>query len=207
MSGARFSQNDHLQRNTHWWIFPRALPPMSFSHNEPHSSPVFPGDLPRTAVRSDPDSYGASAFPWDQGTWKPVCTFQEWGLCFPQSCGAPVHKPHWPSMPDALGALSPNARSPVVGTQHGAQNSHSCRCISVIQLLSSLWGFPPGRYGVANSMESPLLPLDVAFSLSSGVGYIFESFQSTWLKVVQNLVVILLFLQGKLSSSPSISPS
>ena len=38
------------------------------------------------------------------------------------------------------------------------------------------------------------LPLDVASSLSSGVGYLFESFQSIWLKVVQHLVVILLFL-------------
>ena len=39
-----------------------------------------------------------------------------------------------------------------------------------------------------------LLPLDVASSLSSQVGYLFESFQSIWLKVVQHLVAILLFL-------------
>lgn len=32
-------------------------------------------------------------------------------------------------------------------------------------------------------------PLDVASSLSSGVGYLVESFQSIWLKVVQHLVV------------------
>ena len=31
--------------------------------------------------------------------------------------------------------------------------------------------------------------LDVTFSLSSGVGYLFESFQSIWLKIAQHLVV------------------
>ena len=32
MGGARFSQNGHLQRNAHWWIFPSTLLPMSFPH-------------------------------------------------------------------------------------------------------------------------------------------------------------------------------
>ena len=41
--------------------------------------------------------------PGTQCTSKSVCTFQEWGLCFTQSRGAPAHKPHWPSMPDAGG--------------------------------------------------------------------------------------------------------
>uniref|UniRef100_A0A8D1L2Q0 Testis expressed 9 n=1 Tax=Sus scrofa TaxID=9823 RepID=A0A8D1L2Q0_PIG len=36
---------------------------------------------------------------------------------------------------------------------------------------------------------SPLLPLDVTSSLSSGVGYLFESFWSIWLKIAQYLVV------------------
>ena len=57
------------------------------------------------------------------------------------------------------------------------------------QLLSSLWGFPPGRYGVAHIGKSPLLPLDVASSLSSGVGYPFESFRSMGLKIAQYLVI------------------
>ena len=37
------------------------------------------------------------------------------------------------------GALSPKARSPGVRTWCGTQNSHFCRWVSVIQLLSSLW--------------------------------------------------------------------
>ena len=31
--------------------------------------------------------------PGTQGTWNPVCTLQEWSLCFCQSCGAPGHMP------------------------------------------------------------------------------------------------------------------
>jgi len=54
----------------------------------------------------------ALLFPGTQGTWKSVCAFQEWGLCFPQPLGAPVHKPHWPSVPATPGALFPNAWSP-----------------------------------------------------------------------------------------------
>ena len=39
-----------------------------------------------------------------------VCTLQEWSLCFPLSCVTSVLKPHWPSMPNALGSPPPNAR-------------------------------------------------------------------------------------------------
>ena len=57
------------------------------------------------------------------------------------------------------------------------------------QLVSSLWVFPPGRYGVVYIAKSPLLPLDVASSLSSGGGYLFEGFWSIWVKIAQPLVV------------------
>ena len=56
------------------------------------------------------------------------------------------------------------------------------------QLLSSLLGFPPRRYGVGYIMKSPLLPLDVA-SFSSGVGYLFEGFWYIWVEIAQSLVV------------------
>ena len=58
----------------------------------------------------------------------------------------------------------------------------------------------PGNCVSLSTMES----LDVASSLTSGVGYLFESVQFIWLKVVQHLVVILLFLWEKVSSSPSL---
>ena len=57
------------------------------------------------------------------------------------------------------------------------------------QLVSSLWGFPLRRYEVVYILKSPLLPRDVASSLSSGVGYLFEGFRSIWLRITQHLVV------------------
>ena len=88
-------------------IFPRALPPMSFPHNEPQS--CFPRRSSKNCSQVRPRAF---ALPWDPVHIKSVCFFQGWSLYFSQSHGAPVHKPHWPSMPDAPGALSPNARSP-----------------------------------------------------------------------------------------------
>ena len=207
MSGARYSKNGHLQGNTHWWIFLRALPPMSFPYNESHSPPVFPEYPPRTAVRSNPDSYGASALPWDPVHMKACVHLSRMGFLFP---------PVWSSCAQAplafnASSLSPNARSPGVGTWCGVQNSHCCRWVSVIQLLSSLLASHLGGMGQEVnrliSCNHPLLPPDVASSLSSGVGYLFEIFQSICLKAVQHLVVILLFLGAKLSSSPSIPSS
>ena len=99
-------------------LFPRLLLPVSFLLNEPHH-PIFPGDAARIAGKSDPDSYWVSALPWEPMHKKPVCTFQEWSLCFPQSCGAPAHKPSWPSVPNATGILlpmpDPQAWDPDVG--------------------------------------------------------------------------------------------
>ena len=123
----------------------------------------------------------ALLFPGTQGTWKSVCSFQEWGLCFPQPLGAPVHKPHWPSVPATPGALSPKAWSPGVGIWCGAQNSHSCRWVSVTQLLSSLWASHLGVVGLLISHNHPsyllmwsplcLLEWDIFLTVSSPFGW------------------------------------
>ena len=151
-------------------MFSRPLPPMSFPYNEPQSAPVFPGDPPRTAVGSDADSY---ALPWNPVHVK-VCVH----LSRIRSLFPPVPWSSCTQAPLAFnarcsGALSPCARSPHMRVWCVAQNSHSCRWVSVNQLVSSLWSFPPRRYGVVYIMKSPLLPLDVASSFSSGVGYLF----------------------------------
>ena len=57
------------------------------------------------------------------------------------------------------------------------------------QLVSSLWSFPPRGYGVVYIVKLPLLPLDVASSLSSGVGNLFDGFWSIRLKIAQTSVV------------------
>ena len=53
------------------------------------------------------------------------------------------------------GPPSPNARSPGMGTWRGAQNSHSCRWVSVIQLLSSLWASHPVSMGLLYHVITP----------------------------------------------------
>ena len=79
--------------------------------------PVFPGGPPRTAVRSDPDSYGDFSLSWDPVHVKDCVCLLRMGAPFPPVLwsSAPAHKPHWPLMPDAPGALSLSARSPHVG--------------------------------------------------------------------------------------------
>ena len=169
-----------------------ALPPQ-----QPHSAPIFPGCPPRTAVRSDPDSYGDFALSWASVHVK-VCM----GLLRMGSLFLPVL---WSLCAQA--PLAFNSRSPGMRTWCGAHNSHSYRWVSVIQLLSSLWGFPCGRYGVAYIAKLPFLPLDVVSSLSYAVGYLFKSFKFIWLTSAHHLVVIVLFLGEMLRSSPSILPS
>ena len=107
-----------------WWvgqIFPKWPPPekhllmkipKSFASNvlppnKPHS-PLF-----SQVVLQEPQP-GPTQFPTEtllcpgtQSMRTFVCTFQQFVPHFPQSHGAPAHQPHWPSMPDAPGALSP----------------------------------------------------------------------------------------------------
>ena len=66
------------------------------------------------------------------------------------------------------------------------------------QLVSSLWNFPPGRYGVVYIVKSPLLPLDVSSSFSSGVWYLFYGFQSIFVETAQSLVVNFVVLRREI---------
>ena len=72
-----------------------------------HIHPCFPSRTSKTAVRFDPDSNGYFAFPWDPVHMKVCMHLLEWGLHFSQTHGAPMHKPQWPSVPDALGLFLP----------------------------------------------------------------------------------------------------
>ena len=120
-------------------------------------------------------SSGASILlcPGTQCTRKPVCTFQEWGLCLPQAHGAPAHKPHEPPMPNALEAPPPSARPPGVGKWCGALTSHSCGWASLMWLLCSLWASRLVGVGLRGSCNCLSFHLDVPFSFSFGVGYCF----------------------------------
>ena len=84
------------------------------TNSEPQPSATFPEDRPRP-VGLIQILMESLLFPGTHCTWKPVCAFQMWSLCFPQSCGVPVLRLHWPSMPNVPGAPPPSARLPRLG--------------------------------------------------------------------------------------------
>ena len=87
----RFSQNGHLQRNPCWCIFQRALPAMFFPRHMPQSPTVFPGEAPKSTVRSDPGSYGDFALPWDPVHVKVCSHHSRMGSLFPSVlCTSPT---------------------------------------------------------------------------------------------------------------------
>ena len=61
----------HLLMNIPKTFASNVLPPQQATF-----TPVFPGGPPRTAVRFDPDSYGASALPWDPVNLKACAPFK-----------------------------------------------------------------------------------------------------------------------------------
>ena len=132
MNGARFFQNGSLQKSSCWWLFQGPKPPMSYPYSEPRPPPHSKETLQDLSVGLIQILIESLLCPVTQCTWNLVCALLEWSLCSPQSCGTPVVKPHWPSMPNVPGAPPPNARPPGVGTWHGASNSHTCGRASII---------------------------------------------------------------------------
>ena len=166
-----------------------ALPPQQAT-----VTPVFPGDPPRTAVRSDPGSYGASILPWDPVHMKAsVCLLRMW---------SPFPPVLWCSCAQASLAFNVRCSSSSFSQsqipRHGDLMWGSELSLLWVSLCgtvtSSLWASHLVCIGVLIPCNHPSYHLDEASSLSSRVGYLFESFQSIWLKVIQHLVVILLFL-------------
>ena len=77
-----------------------------FPLSEPHPSLASAGDHPILAGRFGPVSYEVTTlFPGSWWAWDLVWAPQEWSFFFPQSCGIPSVKPHWPSKPILWGFL------------------------------------------------------------------------------------------------------
>ena len=129
----------------------------------PHSEhPVFPGDPPKTAGRSDPDSYAVSALPWDPMHMK--------------SC---VHPPRvetlfplvpWCSCTQAL--LAFNTRCSGRSSQCQIPRHGNLTWGSELTLLWENFynrvcfqsvGCPSGGYGIVYIMKMPLLPSRCGF--------------------------------------------
>ena len=68
-----------------------------------------------------------------------LCAFQDWSLCFPQSCGSFKIKSHRPSRWDSLGIPSPFVGSPGWEAWSRGQNFHNNGRTSLVLLFSSLW--------------------------------------------------------------------
>ena len=176
MGGARFSQNGHLQRKVWLLNIPESFAFNVLPSQQATSTPVFPGCPPRTSDRSDPDSYGDLALPWNSVHVKVCVRLLRMGVSISPSPMELLRTSPTGLQCQMLQGLFLLVPDPHVGVWCGDQNSHSYRWVSVNQLVSSLWSFPPRRYGVVYITKSPLLPLDVASSLSSGVGYLFLRF-------------------------------
>ena len=111
------------------------------------SAPIPVGEpLPALAPSGDPPtlagSFGSVAcgvtapFLWvlvHTGFW--LC-LQKCSLCFPQCCGIPVIKFHWPSRPDSLGISSPFVRSLGWEAWHGVLNFQNSGKTSLVLLFS-----------------------------------------------------------------------
>ena len=113
-----------------------------------------------------------------------ICALQDWSLCFPQSCGSPVIKFHWPSRSDSLGISSPFVRSPGWDVWCWVQNLHNSGKTSLVLLFCGLWVTHLVGMGFDFIMIVPLLPSSSSF-LSLGIGYLFwylfPAFSCQWL--------------------------
>ena len=195
-----------------WWplgaLAPMNIPwglchPCLCPQSEPYLIPASPGDPLRSAGRSGPGSYEASALPWVPVHMKPGVHPPRVESLFP-----PVLWSSCTQVPLAFKAKSsdapPNARPSGWGAWCGAQYSHFCGKTSVIYLFSSL--------GVAH-------PVGIGFDFITKVSFLLSCcgfFFVFWcrisflvgsklllLMVVQQLVVILMFSWKEVSSSPS----
>ena len=97
MAEARFFQNGATCRGAHADDYSGDLCLQYPSPTRTHSHPVFPGDLPKSTVRSDPDSYGVSLLS-DSVHMKACVHFSRMGSSFP-----PIP---WSSCAQALLALN-----------------------------------------------------------------------------------------------------
>ena len=168
---------------------------MSFPHNETQISPVSPGDPPSSTVRSDPDSYGVSALPWNPVHMKACVNFFRNGVSISPSPVELLHtSPAGLQSQVLLGLLlpvpDPEEWEPDMGlrTLTPAGESLWYSYFPVCWLPTWwLWGClyhviaPPTIL-----MWPPLCLLEQHI--------FFDSFQSIWLKVVQQFIVILLLL-------------
>ena len=146
---------------------------MSFPDKEPQSPPVFPGDPPSTAVRFDPDSYEVSALPWDPVHMKACVHLSRVESLFPQVPWSPCTQ-----APLALNAIcSWGSSSQCQIPRHRNLTRGSELCLPWVSLCDigyfPVCGPPTQQVWGFMLCSCPSYCLNMDFSLSFGVGYLF----------------------------------
>ena len=136
-----------------------------------------------------------------------VCALLGWNLCFPQSCGSPEIKSHWPAKSDSLGIPSPFARSSGWEARCEAQNLHNSGGVGELlwyycsldcgSLTWWVWDLILSCLHLSNHLVA-----DSSLSLDTEYLFLVDSC-ILLLMVVSQLVVILVLLQEKMSARPS----
>ena len=117
--------------------------PHQCPYSEPQTFPTSQETLQDLQVGLAQASVESLLCSGSQCTWNLVCILQEQSLSFPQSCIAPALKSHWPSIPDVLAALPPNARP------WGWDSELSLLWENLWNtIIFSFVGHSPGRYGI-----------------------------------------------------------
>ena len=94
--------------------------------------PHLQGDPPSSTGRSGLGSYRVTAFTLGPGAQEILCVpFKSEVSLSPSPWGTSEIKSYWPSKPNALEAHLPVQAPRAEGTQHWAQNTHSCRTSAV----------------------------------------------------------------------------
>ena len=115
----------------------------------------------------------SSASHWDINRHESLCApFKNGVSIFPSPMELLCTNPTVFQCQMLWGLLLPIPDPQVWGPDLGLR-THSCRWVSVIQFLSSLWAAHLAGMGLLVLHNRPSYCLDVASSLSSGVGYLF----------------------------------
>ena len=134
------------------------LPSVFCPLSEPQQPPAFPGDPPSPADRSDPDSYGVPALPWDPEHLKPCVHPLRMEYLFPTVL--------WSSCAQALlafnakcsGGSSSQYQTPSLGNlMWGSELSLLWRSLCDTVIFQSV-GHLIGGYGIAYISKVPFLP-------------------------------------------------
>ena len=180
--------------------------------SEPLPTHASTGGLPTLAGGFGSVSCGVTApFFWVLVHARFCCALQDWSFCFPQSCESFVIKSHWASRSDSLGIPSPFV--PGCEACRGVQNLHNSGR-TPLELCSPVCGSPTWWvWDLILLWLCPFYHLAEASSLSSDMGFFLFCFvflvgsSILLLMGVQQLDVILVLWQEKMSTCPSAVPS